>query len=112
MRLLLRFTMGLAIGFLSLWLGDLGTLTMVLLLALLILYHLRRGQLGSASALAVGAGGVVTLLLGAVVLSTITDPAVHTETPTVLAFIVGLLVASSGVTLGIVGFSRRTQARP
>jgi hypothetical protein len=97
---LISLGIGLAIGYLSLSLGDLGVLSMVLLLALLIVYYLRMRRLGSASALAIGAGGMVTLVLGSVVLGTLTDPAIHTEAPTYVAFSVGLVVVSLRVNAG------------
>ncbi len=105
---LISFAIGLAIGYLSVRLGDLGELIMVLLLALLLAYYLRARRLASASALAIGAGGVVALWLGSVILTTITDPAVRTEAPTYIGFVVGLLVVAFGLTVGIFVISRRT----
>ena len=88
-------------------LGDLGELMMVLLLVLLLAYYLRTGQLGSASAVAIGAGGAVTLLLGRVILNTRTDPAVHVEAPTYIGFALGLLVIVGGLAIGIIAMTRR-----
>lgn len=107
MGTLISLAIGLAIGYLSVQLGDLGELMMVLLLVLLLAYYLRAGRLGSASAVAIGAGGAVTLLLGRVILNTMTDPAVHTEAPTYIGFALGLLVIASGLTIGIVAMARR-----
>lgn len=88
-------------------LGDLGELMMALLLALLLAYYLRAGQLASASAVAIGAGGAVALLLGRVILNTMTDPAVHTEAPTYIGFALGLVVIASGMAIAIVARTRR-----
>jgi hypothetical protein len=102
------FAIGLAVGYLTLSLGELGILSMVPFLTLLFVYYLRTKRLGSASALAIGAGGVVTLVLGSVVLSTFTDPAIHTEAPTYIAFVVGLVILAGGLTLGTITLTRET----
>jgi hypothetical protein len=104
---LVSLAIGLAIGYLSVRLGDLGELMMALLLALLLAYYLRAGRLASASAVAIGAGAAVALLLGRVILNTMTDPAVHVEAPTYIGFALGLLVTVSGLAIGIVAMTRR-----
>jgi hypothetical protein len=107
MGALISLAIGLAIGYLSLRLGDLGQLIMGLLLTLLILYYLNARRPASASALAIGAGGVVAIWLGSVILNTITDPAVHTEAPTYIGFMVGFLVIAIGLGIGLLTRSRR-----
>ena len=108
MGLVVSLGIGLALGYLALSLGNVGELSMVLFLALLTIYYLRTARLGSASALAIGAGGMAALVLGSVVASTMTDPAVHAGAPTYIGLILALMVLGYGVVLGIVTLSRRS----
>ncbi|MBA3688516.1 MAG: hypothetical protein H0W81_06785 [Chloroflexi bacterium] len=108
MGLIVSLGIGLALGYLTLSLGQVGGLTMIPLLALLTIYYLRGRRVASASALAIGAGSMAALVLGSVVVSTLTDPAVHTEALTYIGFIVALVVLGYGLMLGMVALSRRT----
>jgi hypothetical protein len=107
---LVAFLIGAAAGYLGVRLGDLGEAAVGLFLAALIGSYLWRSRISSAAALSIGAGAVVVVLLGGIVLDTARDPAVHLEAPTYVGLMVGLLLAAFGLALGVSAFIQRRKS--
>jgi hypothetical protein len=104
---IVAFLIGAAAGYLGVRLGDVGEVAIGLLLAGLIAYYVWRNRISNASAVSLGAGAVVVILLGGVVLDSVRDPAVHIEAPTYVGLSIGLVVAAFGVALGVTAVVQR-----
>lgn len=103
----LSLLIGAAAGYLGVRLGDLGELAVGVFLTALLVAYLRTDRITSAAALAFGAGAVILVFLGAVVLDSVRDPAVHVETLTYIGVLVGLALAAFGVALAVTATVRR-----
>ena len=88
--------LGSIVGFLSLFLRETGWVLGGLVLIGLSLYYATRGRTPDAGWLLVAAGLTPTVVLGRIVVTAITDPAVETGTDTWVALLIALGVAAVG----------------
>ena len=93
---LFAFLLGSILGFLSLFLREVGGVLGGLLLIGLSLYYATRGRTPDAGWLLVAAGLTPAVVLGRIVASAIIDPAVETGPDTWVSLLVALGVAAVG----------------
>lgn len=90
------FLLGSIVGFLTLFLRETGWVLGGLILTSLSLYYATRGRTPDAGCLLVAAGLTPAVVLGRIVVTAFTDPAVETGPDTWVALLVALGVAAVG----------------
>ena len=104
------FLLGAILGFLSLFLREVGWVLGGLLLIGLSLYYATRGRTPDAGWLLVAAGLTPAVVLGRIVATAVTDPAVETGLDTWVALLVALSVAAVGAIVLYTSRDRRAGA--